>query len=765
VYGLNASGKSGYIRVLKHASGQRKPGPLHADVFSVAKGEQSCKFSCEIDGVTRELHWSFSKGPLDELHGLQVFDSNGASIYINEENEAAYEPFELTLFTQLTEACGRVSAALDTEILGKPSRKPAMPPALVTTQSGIWYGKLSHLATQTEITERCQWSDELEAELLSLNQRLIEANPSGKARDFRKLKERFLNLHRDLAEWGEKLSDRGCSIYFDALRDSRAKKRAADNDAKIVFANAPLVGVGSETWKLLWQQARAYSEKFAYKDTAFPNTETDARCVLCQQPLGVDAKQRLISFESFVKSGLEADATIATSNLEQLYENLGGVATGDTLDLRIDTLGLTNESERNAVRSYCRSLEERRAALLTTDETPQLPPAPSDHVLVILKDRAGQLEAQAASLDQDASGQNRPIMENTRDELVAKKWLSQQRTGVQQETDRLKFAHRLREAQHLTNTQQLSLKKSSLTEKLITNAFIKRFQSELERLGAGRIKVKLMKTRAERGHVFHEIRLQDPVRPVQAFDVLSEGEFRIVSLAAFLADVEIRGDRYPFVFDDPISSLDHIFEEATAERLVELSKTRQVIVFTHRLSLLEYIESAAKRAGARSPTVTSLRREHWGLGEPDDPSVNEMSPEGALDQLLKRLGEARATLEQFGQAKYEELAKGICGDFRIVFERIIEKILLSGVITRHSREVHTKNKLKDLAKITIDDCTLFDDLMTKYSVYEHSQPEETPISLPHPDEIETDLNGIKGWILTFKRRPLAQLVISESTPA
>jgi len=142
-----------------------------------------------------------------------------------------------------------------------------------------------------------------------------------------------------------------------------------------------------------------------------------------------------------------------------------------------------------------------------------------------------------------------------------------------------------------------------------------------------------------------------------------------------------------------------------------------------------------------------------------------MSPDGALDQLLKRLGEARATLEQFGQAKYEELAKGICGDFRIVFERIIEKILLSGVITRHSREVHTKNKLKDLAKITIDDCTLFDDLMTKYSVYEHSQPEETPISLPHPDEIETDLNGIKGWILTFKRRPLAQLVISESTPA
>ena len=109
VYGLNASGKSGYIRVLKHASGQRKPSPLHTDVFSTDKGIQSCKFRCEIDGAAKELDWNLSKGPLDELRELQVYDSNCASIYINEENEASYEPLELVLFTQLTEACGRVA--------------------------------------------------------------------------------------------------------------------------------------------------------------------------------------------------------------------------------------------------------------------------------------------------------------------------------------------------------------------------------------------------------------------------------------------------------------------------------------------------------------------------------------------------------------------------------------------------------------------------------------------------------------------------------
>ena len=753
VYGLNASGKSGYIRAFKHASGQRNPGPLHQDVFSPQKFEQSCRFKCEIDGAAKELQWSQSKGPLAELRGLQVYDTNCGSIYINAENEAAYEPFELTLLTHLTEACSRVSAALDLEILGKPSRKPTMPPGLLTTQSAIWYGKLSRLTTPPEIAQRCHWAEELEGDLLNLNQRLVEANPSGKAKDIRKLKDKLMGLHRGLAEWGGKLSDDGCASFLEVVHDSRAKRQAADDAAKVVFATAPLDGVGSETWKLLWQQARAYSEKYAYKDSPFPNTDADALCVLCQQPLDSTARKRLVSFESFVMGGLESQAQAAINNVEELYKNFGGVPTEDATNLLMDSLGLKAEAEREAIVSYRRSLEARLAALVTVDEASQLPPTPDEGKTEFLKDRAAHLEEQATALDQDALGQNRPSMENKRDELVARRWLWQQQASIQQEIDRLKLVHRLQEAKHLTSTQQLSTKKSSLAEKLITGAFVGRFQSELEGLGAGRIKVSLMKTRAERGRVFHEIRLLHTTKAVQASEVLSEGEFRIVSLAAFLADVEGRGDTCPFIFDDPISSLDHIFEEATARRLVVLSKTRQVIVFTHRLSLLDYIEGASEKSGIGSPTVISLRREHWGLGEPGEPSMNEMKPEGALDQLVKRLAEAQKTLEQIGQSKYEEQAKGICGDLRVLLERIIEKILLSGVVRRYSREVQTKGKIQALAKITPTDCSFFDQLMTKYSIYEHSQPEEAPVHLPQPTEISADLKSIREWIVEFKRRP------------
>jgi ABC-type bacteriocin/lantibiotic exporter with double-glycine peptidase domain len=80
-------------------------------------------------------------------------------------------------------------------------------------------------------------------------------------------------------------------------------------------------------------------------------------------------------------------------------------------------------------------------------------------------------------------------------------------------------------------------------------------------------------------------------------------------LAAFLADITGSGQPTPFVFDDPISSLDQEFEERVADRLVELLRTRQVIVFTHRLSLLALLEDALDKAN-KNATATGATSHH-----------------------------------------------------------------------------------------------------------------------------------------------------------
>jgi hypothetical protein len=83
---------------------------------------------------------------------------------------------------------------------------------------------------------------------------------------------------------------------------------------------------------------------------------------------------------------------------------------------------------------------------------------------------------------------------------------------------------------------------------------------------------------------------------------------------------------------------------------------------------------------------------------------------------------------------------------------MIECNLISGVVVRYRRSINTLNKINNLAKITIEDCKIFDDLMTKYSRYLHSQPDEAPVPLPEPDELKQDFNTLANWLTEFNKR-------------
>lgn len=131
-------------------------------------------------------------------------------------------------------------------------------------------------------------------------------------------------------------------------------------------------------------------------------------------------------------------------------------------------------------------------------------------------------------------------------------------------------------------------------------------------MGATRIKVELVKTKAEKGKVLHRLQLKG-VKGKQTLDkVLSEGERRVVALAP-TADLTEKPSNAPFIFDDPISSLDQTWEERTIDRLVQLSETRQVIVFTHRA---EFHGLIGERAS--DMTTVHIRQEPWGAGEAGD---------------------------------------------------------------------------------------------------------------------------------------------------
>jgi energy-coupling factor transporter ATP-binding protein EcfA2 len=747
VYGRNGSGKSGYIRLLKHICSARRPGPLHGDVYGGTVAVKSAKVTYTLAGNKTTTAWNGEA--IADLCGTEIYDTACGLAYVHEENEVSAEPCLLRFFSTLTDVCTRINGLIEEKCNILVSKLPSLPPEFSGTSAGQWYQTLKNDTAIEEIETKLGWNSETETQLAELSKRLAEGNPADKARTIRKQKTHLTELKATFEKCHKGLTDEKCSQYLALKNDAAAKKKAAEQDAEKVFSTAPLEGVGSQSWQLLWDAARNYSIQHAYKGQQYPVTTDNARCVLCQNPMDTETKQRAKSFEIFVKGELQEQSEKTQKLFAGQADSFPPIPAISEIVVKLQAGGLHNPDIQQQVTALRGSLQLRYESLLTADNMIDVKGLPELSILEELVEICDSYEKGAQQLDEDAKGQNRDELVLKAKKFSALKWVNQQRKAIAEEISRLKALTDYHSAQGLTSTVALTRRKSILTEELITQAYIERFQKEISGFGANNIRVEIQKTHAEVGKVYHRLSLSRTGQHIRADEVLSEGELRIVSLSAFLADTEGRDSKTTFIFDDPISSLDHVYEEATAKRLVDLSAKRQVIVFTHRLSLVGMLQKYAEK-GATKTEIIYLSK--YNPGEVAELPIDLEKTGNAINRLV---GERFAELEKaFHQDEtlYETLAKALCRDTRVLLERVVEIDLLNGVVRRFSPEVQTKNKIHKLAKITPEDCQFIDENMTKFSRFEHSQSEEAPIPIPRPAEIKADLEAIKLFISELKQR-------------
>jgi len=115
VYGNNGSGKSGYVRLLKHVCGARELETLHRNVYKLGSTAQNASISFEQDGASKTHTWS-GHGICDDLNSVDIFDSSFGKIFVSSEDEVSYEPPVLSFFSSLILICEKVAAALDAKV-------------------------------------------------------------------------------------------------------------------------------------------------------------------------------------------------------------------------------------------------------------------------------------------------------------------------------------------------------------------------------------------------------------------------------------------------------------------------------------------------------------------------------------------------------------------------------------------------------------------------------------------------------------------------
>ena len=738
---------------------------------------QKTTITYDTSGNSIEYNWE-SPDTCDKLGDIDIFDNSFGNVFIGNGDEVSYEPPIWFFFSSLIGVCEDLLNELDNELALRPSNLPSIPLKFKFSESASWLQKIKFETTSEEIKKHCSLSKGDEKEINILSDCLKEHSPAEKSSKL-KIKKTYVDtIIQDVRKYQDKLSDENCKRIIAVKVKYNLKKRAADLAAKQEFTGSKLDGIGSEIWQELWTSAQKYSTEIAYKNQEFPVLEDGSVCVLCQQSLSEDAKQRFISFDAYIKDETQKEVDKAYAEYKNLIDSLDEIPTLESLNTKIDAAEINeNELKSNLIELFT-TFGVRKNDLLELEvdsDSSTLKDFPSlfsftensfPEQEIQAKEISQKLESiginklhelsknydeQSQQYNQDALKDNRDELQKKLDNLLMKQWLSENIGAIQNEIDRLKILNSIQEAKKRINLQSLSKKKGELAESLITKAFVDRFNKELHRLGASRIKVNLIKLKTSKGRVLHKLQLENAINAPLP-EILSDGEKRIVSIAAFLADVTGRVYPSPFIFDDPISSLDQDFEEAVVRRLCELSIDRQVIIFTHRLSLLGLIHDYARKLELE-PNISCIRRESWGAGEQGDTPLFAKRPDKALSLLInERLPKARKKLNENGIEEYRPDAELLCKDFRILLERMIECELIADVIQRYRRAINTIGKIDKLAKITEEDCSLFDSLMTKYSRYEHSQPDEAPVSLPNPDELLCDFKMLQEWQNEFKSR-------------
>ena len=232
-------------------------------------------------------------------------------------------------------------------------------------------------------------------------------------------------------------------------------------------------------------------------------------------------------------------------------------------------------------------------------------------------------------------------------------------------------------------------------------------------------------------------------------EILSEGEHRVVAIAGFFAEVAGAPAKSPIVFDDPVSSLDHIYRRAIAQRIVEEVKQRQVIIFTHDIAFLVEIE---KQCAGIPLTVQTVKRVGDTPGRcMDGVPWEAMKLKDQLTYIDNHVSDI-ASLHGSDQQVYDKEAGYEYGLLREAWEAFIERDLLYETVKRHDTDVQTQRLMQ--VEIRDEDCPIIDAGMSKCSTWMtgHAKSEALSIHRPSPTELREDIQSLRDFARDVNKR-------------
>ena len=749
VYGANGCGKTSYVKVLKNAENPKENIKIYSNIFKSENVPAKATLIFDEDGVENKVNWNLSS---QRVCPIRIYDTDVARRFVTDSTETIYEPKLLHIFTLMSEIYDHIYKEISDEISQKRNALVVVPNELQITDLCKVYENLETVNDINAFESQFAFSDTDSQELAVIEKSFETKDPLKAQRSLTTQILILTQLNQQISTVFLELADNKVIEYLKAINE-QIKTRQAFEEFLSGFKTVSIISeFGSEKWKNMWKAVQDFEISILDKSSI------ENKCLLCQQDLSDEAKKRINQFQEIYVSDLEKKQETALKIFTGKTEQLGRLISDDLNSIDVKNKLITNSFDESIIDYYECLLEHllKRANWLynyddSKTEAVSLPSFEDFKTTStkFLNDKNNEYNALKSFVE------NHDKQVQQRLYLRTKKWFSENLENIKLKRNICQLNSILVKFK----TNSITKTKNSLSEKLITEVYVERFNTELALLNPSKsINVELVSD-GKKGKTSHRVCIKGAVNSKKTDEILSEGEARVVSIAAFLADLNSMGKTQAFVFDDPITSLDHNYEENVAKQLVSLSLERQVVVFTHRLAfaeLLNYSMNELRKDKSLSEEETSfnyielLRRP---LGEPiSNGQYNSLNFENTLNKIknveLLNLG----NLQDSGQYElYDDKLQSICSTIRKTIEKGIETELLSGVVLRHQMNVSSL-KIRYINAIEEKDIRFFERMMTKYSFHEHSQSSEKPVGLPSIDEIKNDIDEMLEWKKDFKKR-------------
>lgn len=681
IYGENGSGKSGYTRILNKAFVSRGDKKILPNIFNDDHVIPSAVFEFKNDRESKTIAFPQDKSSI-LFQTVAVFDSQSALHDLSEENELSFIPLEFNFFPKYSEIYLQIKDRLSQEIeQNKPNndfincfeKQTSVKKALEEITTETEYSKLESLSSISDMEDTFKTYSKEKMQLLALNS-------ERQKQELNSFIDGLSDIKKNIETLNKKFSSERIFQTKDLLNSRDLLKKCSSTEGFTILEGEHIYNLGSLEWKKFIDAAHSYY------NSIHENIDT---CIFCGQD--IENVSLIDKYWQYLKSDSEKKLAVAEQDLQKILINFQS----QTFQLLVKESKLDEWLQKNQNDAYKKIISAEQYFfdvnkqiinnIKTSSWSDNIHPFDLDTHFITSSIQFIRTHIKDLNVDV-VEGKLKTIntfLDEYNDRLKLKSLLPKVKDFM------LKQAWCAKATQINFSTRNITLIQKSLFSTYVTSKYIDKFNLECKRLNSN-FSAEVVQ-RGTKGVTLSKLAIKGR-KPVE---ILSEGEQRSISLANFLAETSLSEDNDCIVFDDPVSSLDHKRREIIAQRLVDESKLKQVVILTHDVSFLFLLQNYCSSESIDCQ-ITTIRKFKSSSG---------VIQEGKLPWIAmpvkKRIGFLRVELQELTSLyremdnpdsldKYVKQSKDWCESLRETWEHTIEEVLLNNAVQRFNPAIQTQ---------------------------------------------------------------------------